>query len=888
MNKQDSITPDSSISESDLFHAIFNRAADAIMVNDFEGRFIAVNNRFCEMIGYSREEVMKKTGDELRDTEFPLDLSIIRKKLIEQGEVIFESAYRNRTGIVVPIEVHSRVIEYGGKNAILAIVRDIKDRKKAEHENWEQEKLYRTLIETTGTGFVIIDLKGTVVNANAEYIRLTGHTTLAEIQGRSVLDWTAPHEQDKNRNAVDFCVADGFLRNFEIDYITPGGEIIPVELNATVVEIGGANMILTLCRDISHRRKIERKIYESEEQFRKVFEDGPQGMILADIRHHIVTVNNAFCRMIGYAAEELIGRSYSELIHPDQIREVIANTALRDEGKIRINKSETRYLKKNGEILWASVTVSCITDAEGGFLSNLAMVEDISERKKAELALRASETLFRRIIESAPDAVFIQTAGKLAYVNNACCALFGAASPDQLLGSAIASRVHPDFRETVRERIRNANDLRKECLPLEEVYLRLDGTAVPVDVSAVPIEFNGNHGALVFVRDITERKKTEETLRNAQKLESIGVLAGGIAHDFNNLLSGIFGNLDLARVLIEDGDAMEGIAALKRALGVSERARSLTAQLLTFAKGGSPKRRPVALQTLIGDTVRFALSGSNVETEFSLATDLWPCNVDESQISQVIDNIVINAVQAMPAGGTLSVHAVNAEISGGSHALLLPGPYVKISFSDTGVGIPETHLRRIFDPFFSTKQKGSGLGLAISYSIIKRHEGTIEVESEPGKGSSFHIYLPAEQGTLDEQQKTDTREFRGQGMVLVMDDERFILQVASKMLAHLGFTPITAVSGEEAVQKIREAIQSGGSVRAAILDLTIPGGKGGKEYVGEIRALDPSIKTIVSSGYSDDPVMAEPEKYGFSGTLRKPYEIKQFKRVLRECLEAQN
>jgi two-component system cell cycle sensor histidine kinase/response regulator CckA len=741
----------SASSGSDLFQVAFNGAADAIMISDFGGKFIAVNDRFCELIGYSREEVMKKTGDELMDAEAGLDLSAFRKKISEQGFVIFESAYRNRSGVLIPIEVHSRIIEYGGKKAILGIARDITERKRAERAVVERENLYRALIETTGTGFVIIDMKGTVVNANSEYVRLTGHTSLGEIQGQSVMQWTASYDRDKNIKAIEYCVDNGFFRHFEIDYITPAGVVIPVELNATVVEIDGEKKILTLCRDISHRRSIERKIHDREELFRKVFEDGSHGMILADKEHRIVAPNDAFCRMIGYDKTELIGRRFSEFIHPDEVHDVTSFVELRDQGKFRINKIETRYVKKNRETLWTSVTVTEIRDKDGNFLNNLAMVVDI-----------------------------------------------------------------------------------------------------------------------------TERKKTEETLRNAQKLESIGVLAGGIAHDFNNLLGGIFGNLDLAPA--------EGIAALKRALGVSDRARSLTAQLLTFAKGGSPQRRPVALQPLILDATRFALSGSNVETVFSIASDLWPCNIDESQIGQVIDNIVINAAQAMPAGGTLSVQAINIEIQAGDHALLHPGHYVKVGFSDTGVGIPATHLRRIFDPFFSTKQKGSGLGLAIAYSIIKRHDGVIEVESHPGKGSAFYLYLPAVQDAVDEQRKSDTREFRGQGTILVMDDERFILHVASRMLAIMGFTTITAVSGDEAVKKTREAMQSGTAVRAAILDLTIPGGKGGKEYVRELCSLDPSIKAIVSSGYNDDPVMAEPEKYGFAGRLKKPYEIKELKHVLREVL----
>jgi PAS domain S-box-containing protein len=375
-------------------------------------------------------------------------------------------------------------------------------------------------------------------------------------------------------------------------------------------------------------------------------------------------------------------------------------------------------------------------------------------------------------------------------------------------------------------------------------------------------------GVLVF-RDNTERKRIEERLLNAQKLESIGVLAGGIAHDFNNLLSAILGNISLAKAK-RDETSFERLEEIEKA---SMRAEELTRQLLTFSKGGSPVKKTASIVELIRQSAMFVATGSNVRCEFQFAGDLLPVDADPGQLSQVINNLVINAMQAMPNGGVVRISAENIQADAGWNRTGLYGNVVKVSVQDEGPGIPAEHLSRIFDPYFTTKEHGSGLGLATVYSIIKRHDGQIEVESRPGAGTTFHLFLPASEKPLDEPRATVANPRNGKGCVLVMDDEEFIRGVARDMLGHLGYSATCARDGAEAVELYKKSMAAGKPFDAVIMDLTVPGGMGGKDAVRILKEIDPGIMAIVSSGYSNDPILADPGKFGFTGIVAKPYTL---------------
>ncbi len=419
-----------------------------------------------------------------------------------------------------------------------------------------------------------------------------------------------------------------------------------------------------------------------------------------------------------------------------------------------------------------------------------------------------------------------------------------------------------------------------------------DGTVFWGRLEAIMSEDDdGGPVCRVVISDVSSRKQAEEEhtkleqlkleqqIQQTQKLESLGVLASGIAHDFNNLMGGIYGYVDLAIERSTDDIITQ---YLMKAISTIERARSLTGQLLTFAKGGAPVQKTAQLIPFIQDTVQFALSGSNVSCRFAIADNLRMCNIDKNQIGQVIDNIIINAEQAMPNGGTIDVRAANVYLEEHEVLSLPRGDYVKISVSDTGVGILRESLPYIFDPFYTTKSRGHGLGLATCYSIVHRHGGAIDVESEPGRGSTFHVYLPASNDPTAAMTAAETRHI-GQGTFIVMDDEEVMRDAIRNMLESFGYTVVCRNDGRETIHYFEEALREKRPIAGFILDLTVPGGMGGKTAVSEIRrlSLNADIPVYAASGYADDPVMKNPAAFGFTGSLCKPFR----KGALAEMLE---
>jgi len=410
-----------------------------------------------------------------------------------------------------------------------------------------------------------------------------------------------------------------------------------------------------------------------------------------------------------------------------------------------------------------------------------------------------------------------------------------------------------------------------------------DGSERFVSATGAPIRDRAGAivGTVLVLRDVSEQQAMEQELSKARNLESIGLLAGGIAHDFNNILTALLGNIALAKLYAEEDQRI--VEVLGEAEKAFWRARDLTQQLLTFAKGGAPIKKEASLTDVVADTVSFALRGSNVSYELDIPQDLWAANFDPGQISQVVNNIVINAKQAMADGGIVRIVARNMRLQKRSTIPLPEGAYLELTISDTGVGIPEKYLARIFDPYFSTKQEGSGLGLATAYSIIKKHEGHIDVKSKLGAGTSFKIYLPALADVRPHTASSTQDIVFGQGRLLLMDDEEQIRRTAATLLNQLGYEVTPAAHGEEALALYREAMTAK-PFDAVILDLTVPGAMGGKECLQALRALDPKVRAIVSSGYSTDPVMAAYRKHGFAGVVAKPYQLAELSRVVHDVV----
>ncbi|MFA5139218.1 MAG: PAS domain S-box protein [Elusimicrobiota bacterium] len=618
-----------------MFRLAFEQGRDPIFWADTRtGIMVNCNKAAEELLGLPRDKII---GRHLRELHSPDKKDYHEdsfRKFVQAGEGrIVDGEVLSSSGQRIPVSISATQLEIGGQILLQGLFRDMTQQAMARRSIEESERKYRALVETTGTGYVIIDHLGRVLDANQEYVRLSGHQGLGEILGRSVAEWTAPHDRERNKEAVSQCVKDGFVRNLLIDYAGRGDRVIPVEVNATCDGEGEGLRIVSLCRDVSERKRMERSLQDMQ----------------------------------------------------------------------------------------------------------------------------------------------------------------------------------------------------------------------------------------------------------MQRLESLGTLAGGIAHDFNNMLTGVLANLSL----LERGSVTGGRKrrVFQEAGAACQAAKGLARQLLTFSTGGKPVAEVRDLGALLRRTIRFSARGSSVKWGFEVRSGPHFAKVDENQLAQVVQNLVLNAVQAMPQGGTLSAEMAGVSLAADEVPSLKAGRYVRVRFRDTGPGIPEEHLDRIFDPYFSTKGPGRGLGLAVSHSILSKHGGHLAVASERGAGAAFVFYLPAASAAEKPRPRQEILAAPRKGVrVLVMDDDTMVVAALKRVLKTLGYSSVAVADGEKALNAWKAAMASRNPFAVAILDLTVAGGMGGKETVERLRAMDPDAKAIASSGYSTDPVMSDHQSHGFCGAIAKPYRIEDVSATLTQTL----
>ncbi len=493
--------------------------------------------------------------------------------------------------------------------------------------------------------------------------------------------------------------------------------------------------------------------------------------------------------------------------------------------------------------------------------------------------VRESEADYRNLFSSINDAIYIiDENGRLLDVNKGAETMYGCErasllgqTPDVLVAPGLS--VLADVAGAIKKSLKGESQL------IEFSGIRADGTSFPQEVRFVPATYGGNRVVIAVARDISERKRIEAEQLRTQKIEAIGVLAGGIAHDFNNLLQAAFSYLTVAKRKIDQRDKV--LLMLEKAEKVLQMSVNLTLQLLTFSKGGKPVKKSIVLASVIENATRFALSGSSSDCRFDISSELWPVDADEGQLSQVIHNIVLNADQAMPGGGIISVLARNRDL-GDAPAASVPGlgRWIEIVVRDTGRGISEEALPRIFEPYFTTKMTGSGLGLATSYAIVKNHGGMIEVSSVVNKGSSFTIWLPAAKTTPDSSVRSTQPAAIRKGRILIMDDEEAVRDSLGAMLDTLGQEVEYAADGAAAIDCYRKALSAGSTFDVVLLDATVRGGMGGEEAIRLLKEIDASVVAVVSSGYSDNALVSNYAQHGFRAFLPKPFRLEDLQTVL--------
>ena len=628
--------------------------------------------------------------------------------------------------------------------------------------------------------------------------------------------------------------------------------------------------------DITERKRAEQLLREGEERFSKAFKTSPYAYMIANMEDgRVIEVNDAFTVISGFTREEAIAGSTITLKmwanEEDRKRMVVS---LHESGEVR--RLETQLRSKNGGVMTVLLFARVIR--LGNRPCIISIIEDITERKRAEAALRESEKNFRVLFDENPLPTILSEipSEKITFVNRRMADLLGMDVNDVIGKTAneLGMLKNSDDQEKLTGLIVGQGYV--DNVEVERVSP--DGTVGANLISMRLITVNGKPCCLSVLQDITERKRMEEVIQRTAKLDSLGILAGGIAHDFNNLLTGIYGYMDLARSASKDAQMTEYLEAM---FATMKRAKALTLQLLTFSKGGFPIQKVTPLIPFIQETAQFALSGSNSSCRFLVDENLPPCNIDKNQIAQVIDNIVINAQQAMPGGGTVEITAQNLSFGENEHPSLDRGNYVKISIKDSGIGIPKESMPRIFDPFYTTKIKGHGLGLATCYSIVKRHGGCIDVESESGKGSTFHVYLPASMENIVVHTHAAVKH-TGKGVIVVADDEEVVREAFRQMLESLGYTVVCKNDGKEAIEFYINETAENRRCAAMIFDLTIPGGMGGMDAVTEIRKMNKKLPVFVASGYADNFVMKSPVEYGFTASISKPFTIAELSEMLEK------
>ncbi len=640
--------------------------------------------------------------------------------------------------------------------------------------------------------------------------------------------------------------------------------------------------------EFRERREIEAALRQREEEYRSLIDNLNVGIYrnTADPSGRFLNANPAIAQIFGYDSVESFMRvSVADLyMHPADRRDFIDEVMIN--GHVR--GKELLLKKRDGTPIWASCTARVTYDSDGRIKWIDGMIEDITQRRRAEEALRENEAKFRSLFDLSPQAIILVDfeTGKIREVNDRFCGLFGFGREDIIGRTAVELDLCSTHEQAV---IDDSLATGGAVHGMAVDFSTRGGQKISALVHSQLINIKGHPFVLSILLDVTEQKRLEAQFQQAQRIEAIGTLAGGIAHDFNNLLMAIQGNVSLLRIKFGD------ILALDERLGTIEQfiqnGSDLTRQLLGFARGGKYEVRPVSLNELVRKSAdMFGRTKKEIKIHQDLQEDLWPVEADPGQIQQVALNLYVNAWQAMPTGGELHLKTGNLTLEGDivRSFALDPGKYVHLSVSDTGVGMNQETLERIFDPFFTTKEMGhgTGLGLASAYGIVKNHGGMIEARSNPGRGTTFDVYLPASVRIRKNETEgvADTEAaglLGGKETILLVDDEALILEITRDLLEHMGYRVLAARSGVDAIEQYE---RHGDRIDLVILDLIMPGMSGSQAFDG-LKALDPNVKVLLSSGYSIDGQASAILLRGGEGFIQKPFDDVGLSRKIREILD---
>jgi PAS domain S-box-containing protein len=858
--------------------------------------FLEVNDAAIAEYGYSREEFLGMTIEDIRPPE---DIPTLLTVLSLAGCGYRSTGtfrHRKKDGTIIRVEISAYRFLQDGKSLSLALSNDVTERLLAEEAVRRSEAELRSFVEKSTFGIFRSSIEeDRFLSVNPALIRMLGYASEEEILSIKVS--ADAHLDPKGREKIlALLVGDGGFNGIEFQCRRKNGETITARLSGRLVQdsITGDRVFEGVAEDVTERTQAEQALRESEERFRLVVEGAPIG-ILVQVDGIYRYLNPAALAMFGAeTADQLIGYPVAERVHPESQAAVTERIRMLKEQCTNVPSLEERLLRLDGTPFDVEATaIRFVFERHEG---SIVFVRDITERKREEQARRESEERFRLVVEGAPVGMFIQTDGLFRYLNPAALTLFGAETTDQIVGQSLTERIDPDFRNIVNERIRIAKETRKAVPFMEQRHLRLDGTVFNSEVSAIPFTFEGRDGGLVFVRDITERKREqdkrhalEQQLLQAQKMEAVGRLAGGIAHDFNNILMAIQTYTEMLRDHLPVHDSLRRNTG--EVLEAAARGASLTRQMLAFSRKQIISPIVLDLNAVIDNATKMLrrLIGEDIEFQVDSVESVWAIEADPDQIVQVLMNLCINARDAMPQGGTLTIATGNVTLLDerlDEDGEIPRGGYVKLAVTDTGVGINKDLLKQIFEPFFTTKEvgKGTGLGLATVYGIVKQGGGYVRANSELGKGSCFTIYLPKVERPVAPTLPTNAQAApRGTETLLVVEDESFIRKGMCEFLCSLGYKVLDASSGSEALLVAAEQER----IDLLLTDVVMPQ-MSGRELSQLLGNQRPNLKIIHMSGYTDDAVLLSGVHDLRTSFLQKPFSLGTLARKVRETLECTN
>lgn len=852
-----------------------------IYVLDAESlRILFLNKAAQDNIGYTLDELLTHTILKLVPHGTIHDLKAELLSLHNDSatrEILLGNMVTRKNGSRYPVDIRVQLIQYEGKPAYLGLVQDATEKQLA------LDQLHYVL-KGSSLGFWDWNPGLDSYYVDDRWLEILGYERgEIPITRHSIFNLIIDADRKSVNDAFDHFMMydDNFSLEFRCKHKL--GHAVWVRSSAAVVTRDlRSGSPLRLCG--THEDMTRHKQGEAErEEFYKFFQMSSDLMMISRPDGSLNKVNPAVFEIMGYTQEELLSMHIIDWVHPED-RAMTQKEHLRQSLSGAIINFENRCLCKDGSIKWLSWHAT-FNLSEG---VSYATARDVTESKKIQLELKQQQELYAALVTNTDDVIMqFDREHRHTYVNSPVIKSLQLA-PEEFIGKTHQEMGFPDalceIWEDAIERVFISGK------PVSTFFDMVNANGpVRIDWNVYPgLVVNGEVKRVFSVsRDITQHMNIENELRKMQKLNSLGVLAGGIAHDFNNILTVLFGNIALAKSSIPPEH--KGFSSLEQAEKAFLRATHLTSQLLTFAKGGDPVKQDVSISSFIEEVVQFDLSGSNVKLEFETAPNLWKARVDKGQISQVFSNLATNANQAMPQGGRLYISITNVSLRFGDIPGLDKGQYLKFMVEDSGVGIKDSDIDKIFDPYFTTKKQGSGLGLATVYSIVSKHGGSISVSSSPGNGAIFSIYLPASNSEAEfgEDTRDDiTAQTNTSSRILIMDDEAMICELSSTYLSGQGYKVETAKDGKQAINLYTQAFDQGEPFDCVIMDLTIPGGMSGKEALDEILKLHPQAKAIVSSGYAADPVMANYQSFGFKGSISKPFYIStlhaEIKKVLGE------